>query len=166
MTPELTLHEVRIPGFESVTVRVAAPASWVTSILEEPLCFVARMPESEAGPFADNLVVSVETLGEDVPEDFEELQGLIYAQAFEAVPDLHVLDDRALEVGGKGGWFRASLQSAPPGITAVNRQVFTRRGDLLITLSLTTMAFRDGKASELFEQAIETCTITTGEEAV
>lgn len=165
MTSDLTAHEVRIPGFENVLVRVGVPATWVTRILEEPLCFVARMPEADAGPFADNLIVNVERLGEDAPADFEELQGLVYAQAFSSVPDFYAVDDRPFTLDGEQAWFRASLQTAPPGITAVSRQVFTRRGGLLVTFLLTTMAFRDREASDLFEKVVGSCSIAMEEES-
>lgn len=164
MTSELTVHEVRIPGIETLSVRVAAPTAWVTEMLEEPLCFVARMTEEDSGPFADNLVVSIEELAADAPEDLEELQGLVYVQAFGSVPDFYAIDDRPLTVDGAEGWFRASLQTAPPGTTAMNRQVFTRRGRHLVTLSLTTLAFRDPAASDLFEEIIGSCSIVSREE--
>jgi|GEM_PF-2459821 len=159
MTSELTAHEVVLPGLEELRVEVGAPADWEISVVEDPPFFLAQMPQALAGPFADNLIVNIERLGDDAPADLEELQGLIYAQAFASVPDFYAVDDRPHEVDGRPGWFRASLQTAPPGITAMNRQVFTLRGDLLVTLSLTTMAFRDPEASELFDALMDSCRI-------
>lgn len=159
MTSELIAHEVVLPGLEQLRVAVDAPADWETSVVEEPPFFLAQMPGDVAGPFADNLIVNIERIGDDAPADLEELQGLIYAQAFASVPDFYAVDDRPREVDGRPGWFRASLQTAPPGITAMNRQVFTLRGDLLVTLSLTTMAFRDPEASELFGAVVDSCRI-------
>jgi len=164
MTTELMAHEVVTPGLEELRVAVGAPASWETSFVEDPPFFLAQMPQDVAGPFADNLIVNIERLGDDAPEDLEELQGLIYAQAFASVPDFYAVDDRPHEVDGRPGWFRASLQTAPPGITAMNRQVFTVRGDLLVTLSLTTMAFRDPEASELFDAVVDSCRILSTRE--
>ncbi|HEX7352177.1 hypothetical protein [Brachybacterium sp.] len=160
MTPDLTLHEVALPGVPELTAVVGVPAGWTTELLEEPPAFLARMTPEQAGPFGDNLIVSIERLADDVPEDLEELQGLVYAQAFGAVPDFHALDDRPLEVAGGEGWFRASLQTTPVGLTAVNRQVFTRRGDVLVTLSLTTMALRDREVDTLLDHVLETFTVS------
>ncbi|WP_114855146.1 hypothetical protein [Brachybacterium sp. YJGR34] len=163
MTTALIPHEVSLPGIDELTATLAVPEGWITDHLEEPPVFVARMTAEEAGPFGDNVIVSIERLGEDVPEDLEELQGLVYAQAFDSVPDFYALDDRPLEVAGAEGWFRASLQTTPVGLTAVNRQVFTRRGDLLVTVSLTTMAFRDCESSALFEDLLDSVAISTRE---
>lgn len=165
MSHDLTVHEVTIPEIPELGVRVAAPADWEAGILDDPVSFLAHMPREKAGPFGDNLMVGIERLGEDAPEDLEVLQGVFYMQAFSSVPDFHAIDDRAMPVDGEDGWFRASLQTAPPGITAVNRQVFTRRGDLLVTLSLTSMAFRDEEAGELFEDIVQSCSIVTLEES-
>src|SRR5690625_4248560 len=231
MTSELTAHEVVLPGLEELRVEVSAPADWEISVVEDPPFFLAQMPQALAGPFADNLIVNIERLGDDAPADLEELQGLIYAQAFASVPDFYAVDDRPHEVDGRPGWFRASLQTAPPGpsaytrianagrlgtaapadleelqgliyaqafasvpdfyavddrphevdgrpgwfraslqtappgITAMNRQVFTLRGDLLVTLSLTTMAFRDPEASELFDAVVASCGILSEKES-
>lgn len=159
MTSELMTHEVVIPGLEELRVAVDAPADWETSLVEDPPFFLAQMPQDLAGPFGDNLIINIERVGDDAPDELEELQGLIYAQAFASVPDFYAVDDRPYEVDGRPGWFRASLQTAPPGITAMNRQVFTLRGDLLVTLSLTTMAFRDPEASELFDAVVGSCRV-------
>lgn len=163
MPSELITHEVRIPGIEEASVSLGVPATWVTRRLDEPPSFLAHMPSEDAGPFGDNLVVGIERLGPDAPEDLEELQGLFYAQAFANVPDFHAIDDRPLEVAGVEGWLRVSLQTAPPGITAVNRQVFTRRGDLLVTISLTTMALRDREVDGLFQDILDSCTVVATE---
>ncbi|UVY83900.1 hypothetical protein NLU66_17080 [Brachybacterium sp. NBEC-018] len=164
MTTELITHEVSVPGVPEVTATVGVPAGWITGDLEEPAAFIAHMTPEQAGPFGDNLLVSIERLGDDAPADLEELQGLLYAQAFATVPDFHAIDDRELEVAGREGWFRASLQTTPVGITAVNRQVFTRRGDVLVTLSLTTMAFRDREHDGLFDDLLEAFTIDDQED--
>lgn len=163
MPSELTTHDVRIPGIDEMSVSVGVPENWTTRSLEDPPSFLAHMPPETAGPFGDNLVVGIERLGADAPDDFEELQGLFYAQAFSNVPDFHAIDDRPLEVAGDEGWLRVSLQTAPPGITAVNRQAFTRRGDLLVTISLTTMALRDREVGDLFQDILESCTVVTTE---
>ena len=159
MTSELTMHPVSLPGIPEVSASVGAPAGWTTELIDEPAAFVARMTPEQAGPFGDNVIVSIERLGEDVPEDLEELQGLVYAQAFSSVPDFHAIDDRPLRVAGRDGWFRASLQTTPVGLTAVNRQVFTRLDGILVTLSLTTMAFRDRESSALFDEVLASFTI-------
>lgn len=163
MTTAVTEHEVVIPGVAEVTARVSVPATWTTELLEEPRVFVASMPSETAGPFGDNVIVSIERLGDDAPEDLEELQGLVYAQAFATVPDFYALDDRPLDVDGQEGWFRASLQTSPSGVTAINRQVFTRVGDVLITLALTSMALRDREVTELFEQVLDSLSIIVQE---
>lgn len=100
MPSELITHDVRIPGIEEASVSLGVPATWVTRKLDEPPSFLAHMPSEDAGPFGDNLVVGIERLGPDAPEDLEELQGLFYAQAFANVPDFHAIDDRPLEVAG------------------------------------------------------------------
>lgn len=160
MITELTVHGIALPGVPEVTAAVGVPSGWTTQVIEEPEAFLAQMTPEEAGPFGDNLIVSIERLGGDVPDELEELQGLVYAQAFASVPDFHALDDRPLEVAGGEGWFRASLQTTPVGLTAVNRQVFTRRGDVLVTLSLTTMALRDREVDSLFDDVLETFAVT------
>ena len=165
MTSELTTVEVVIPGRDELRVVVDVQADWETSLVEDPPLFLAQIPQDQAGPFGDNLIVTIEALEDDAPRDLEELQGLIYAQAFSSVPDFHAVDDRPHEVAAAPGWFRASLQTAPPGITAMNRQVFTLRGDLLVTLSLTTMAFRDPEASELFDAVVASCGILSERES-
>jgi hypothetical protein len=165
MNAELTVHEIALPGVPEVIAVVGVPAEWTTQVIEEPEAFLAQMTPERAGPFGDNLIVSIERLGDDVPDDLEELQGLVYAQAFASVPDFHALDDRPLEVAGGEGWFRASLQTTPVGLTAVNRQVFTRRGDVLVTLSLTTMALRDREVDTLFDDVLETFAVTELESA-
>ena len=163
MPSELTTHDVKIPGIDELSVSIGVPATWASREFDEPPSFLAHMPSEDAGPFGDNLVVGIERLGADAPEDLEELQGLFYAQAFANVPDFHAIDDRPLEVAGVEGWLRVSLQTAPPGITAVNRQVFTRRGDLLVTISLTTMALRDREVDGLFQDILDSCTVVTTE---
>lgn len=165
MTVEMTVHEVTLPGVPEVTAVVGVPEGWTTQIIEEPEAFLAQMTPEQAGPFGDNLIVSIERLGDDALEELEELQGLVYAQAFASVPDFHALDDRPLEVAGGEGWFRASLQTTPVGLTAVNRQVFTRRCDVLVTLSLTTMALRDREVDTLFDDLLDSFAVTEQESA-
>lgn len=160
MPSRLTMHEIVMPGADELSVHVGVPSDWVTRMVEEPPSFLAHMPEETAGPFGDNLIVGVERLDASAPKELDELQGLAYVQAFSSVPDFYAIDDRSLDIAGEPGWFRASLQSAPTGITAVNRQIFTRRGDVLVTLSLTTMGLRDREATELFEDLVDTFNIS------
>src|SRR5690625_5121904 len=101
MTSELTTVEVVIPGRDELRVVVDVPADWETSLVEEPPLFLAQIPQDQAGPFGDNLVVTIEALEDDAPRDLEELQGLIYAQAFSSVPDFHAVDDRSEEEIGR-----------------------------------------------------------------
>src|SRR5699024_7456067 len=117
---------------------VDVPADWETSLVEEPPLFLAQIPQDQAGPFGDNLIVTIEDLEDDAPRDLEELQGLIYAQAFSSVPDFHAVDYRPHEVAAAHGWFCDCMQTATPCINAINSHVFARRGDLLVTLSLST----------------------------
>src|SRR5690625_3623084 len=112
MTSELTTVEVVIPGRDELRVVVDVPADWETSLVEEPPSSLAQIPPDQACSFGDNLVVTIEALEDDAPRDLEELQGLIYAQAYSAVPDFHAVDDRPHEVAAAPGWFRASLQTA------------------------------------------------------
>src|SRR5699024_8385813 len=160
MPSRLTMHEIVIPGADELSVHVGVPSDWVTRMVEEPPSFLAHMPQETAGPFGDNLIVGVERLDDSAPQDLEELQGIAYVQAFSSVPDFYAIDDRPFDIAGEPGWFRASLQSAPTGLSAVNLQIFTRRGDLLVTLALTTMGLRDREATELYDDQTESCSIT------
>src|SRR5690625_2213855 len=164
MTSELTAHEVVLPGLEELRVEVGAPADWEISVVEDPPFFLAQMPQALAGPFADNLIVNIERLGDDGPADLEELQSSTSAPACASLPDSAAVAARPHCAPRRPCWCRAPLQTAPPGIPAMNRQVFTLRGGPLVTLSLTTMAFRDPEASELFDALVGSCRLLSTRE--
>src|SRR5690625_7103936 len=113
MTSELTTVEVVIPGRDELRVVVDVPADWETSLVEEPPLCLAQIPQDQAGPFGDNLIVTIEALEDDAPRDLEELQGLIYAQAFSSVPDSHADDARPHQAAAPPAEARLS-QSPPP----------------------------------------------------
>ena len=159
-------HEFRVPGQEDVTITLPVQNSWEQlapgeTELEATGYVAVHMPTEVAGPFSDNIVVIVEELAADAPEDMERLQGVTYAHSFSSVPDFHAIDNRPLNIAGYEGWFRAALQTAPPGITAMSRQALIRLEDQrLVSILLTSMVLRDREASELFEDMVSSCTIT------
>ncbi|HIY23817.1 MAG TPA: hypothetical protein H9837_05865 [Candidatus Brachybacterium merdigallinarum] len=163
---ELIEHEFSLPATDGLTVTVGAPAGWHTQLTSEPDSFLANLDGEEAGPFGDNLIVTVERLTEEAPTDLEELQGLFLIQAHDATPDLHVIDDREIEVAGDRGWFRASLQTAPAPteMTVVSRQIFTVREGFVVSLVLTSMSFRDSLASAQFRAIVDSVQIRVPEE--
>lgn len=157
----MTRETITVPAAPGLEVTVDAPEGWLVERGPAVPAFVAVQPEQGAGPFRDNLVVSIEALPADAPTDLETVQSAARAQALATVPDYHLIDDRPMDVGGLDGWFRASLHSSPSGTSVVVRQLFAVHASVLITIALTTLPFRDAEASELFEHIVAGCDLHT-----
>ena len=142
-----------------VAVDVDIPGTWEVERRDCAPTLVAKLSAEEAGPFADNIVVTLEPLPSETPRDLEAITAISRAQQHASVPDLHLLEDRPAAVGGLRGHSRALLQTAPPGLTVITRQVFALAGDTLVTLALTSFPFRDRESSALMEQILDTLSI-------
>lgn len=151
-----TVTSVATPG---LVVELDIPTTWEVTLREGMPTLVAQLPAPEAGPFADNLLVTLEALSDEMPRNLEAVTAVSRAQLHTTVPDLHLLEDRPEEVAGLSGHHRALLQTAPPGLTVVTRQVFALAGDALVTVALTSFPFRDRESSELMEQILASLTI-------
>lgn len=147
-----------------LTVEVEVPLDWEVEQHDGAPSLVAKLPLALSGPFADNLVLTLEPLPSEAPRDLEAIAAISRAQQHAAVPDLHVLEDRSEIVGGVPGRTRALLQTAPPGLTVVTRQVFALVGEDLVTLALTSFPFRDRENSALMEQVLASFRILSDEE--
>lgn len=147
-----------------VTIDIDLPGTWEVERHDGAPTLVAKLPAELSGPFADNLVVTLEPLPPETPRDLEAITAISRAQQYASVPDLHLLEDRPATVGGLPGHTRALLQTAPPGLTVVTRQVFALAGDDLVTIALTSFPFRDRESSALMEQILATFRIRFDEE--
>lgn len=147
-----------------VAVDVDIPGCWEIEQRDAAPTLIAKRPAEESGPFADNLVVTLEPLPPETPQDLAAITAISRAQQHASVPDLHLLEDRPATVGGLHGHSRALLQTAPPGLTVVTRQVFALAGDVLVTLALTSFPFRDRESSALMAQILDTLSIRLDEE--
>lgn len=154
-------ESISAPGAPGIVVGLDRPEPWLVERSESTPAFLAVQPEDGAGPFRDNLVVALEKLPAESPRDLDAVQTTARAQALATVPDYQLIDDRPMEVGGRDGWFRAAVYSTESMTTVVVRQLFALHGDVLVTIALTTFPFRDGEASQLFEDISATCVIDT-----
>lgn len=157
----ITVTTASAPG---VSVDLDIPRGWEVERREAAPTFVARRPVEASGPFADNLILTIEPLAPETPHTLEAVTAISRAQQHASVPDLHLLEDRAAVVGGLPGHSRALLQSAPPGLSVITRQVFALAGDTLVTLALTSFPFRDRECSALMEQVLGTLSIRLDQE--
>lgn len=157
----MTRETITVQDAPGVVVSLERPDDWTVEKGQSAPAFLALQPAEGAGPFRDNLLVSLEVLPEDFPEDIAAVQQVSLAQAHATVPDHHVIDDRAMDVGGLPGWFRAAVYSTEGMTTVVVRQLFALHSRTLVTIALTSLPFRDAEASAVFEDVASTCTIDT-----
>lgn len=141
-------------------LRLDLPEGWQLAAEEDPQRAVATMPTQDAGPFLDNLVVTIEDLPDTIEPRLDAVRTVSLLQMHGTVPDLHVLDDRGADLDGRDAWFRASLATGPENITITARQVFALVGGHLLTLALTSLPFRDAEASDHFAHVVGSCRIT------
>lgn len=161
---DLERTSVTTTATPDVTIEIDLPSTWEIERHDGTPTLIARLPAETSGPFADNLVVALEPVPAEMPQDLEAIIGISRAQQHASVPDLHLLEDRPVTVSGMPGHTRALLQTAPPGLTVVTRQVFVLAGNDLVTIALTSFPFRDRECSELMEQILATLHIRLPEE--
>ena len=161
MNNGFTQHDVTVPDVGELGLTLQLPTPWETRSGDDTVALIARRPEEGAGPFADNVVVTIERLPTEGPTELEQVQGSVLIQAHSTIADFHLLDDRPSPFAGQDGWFRAYLQTAPNQVSAVTQQCFTVRGDAMVSIAVTTLPFRDDEAARLFEEIAASCRITT-----
>ncbi|EWS79567.1 hypothetical protein [Brachybacterium phenoliresistens] len=155
-----TREIITAPAVPGITLEIDVPESWDRHTGQETAAFVAAMPPAEAGPFADTLVVGIERLPEGLPAHLEAVRASSLVQLHAAVPDLHLVDDRPVVLDGREGHLRALVQSTEQEISVIVRQVFALHGDVLVTIALTSLPFRDREASQLADRIFSTARIT------
>lgn len=135
----------------AVRVALDAIAGWEVESRAQAPQRVITMPQEHAGPFVDNVTVSVEPVPSGAAADIDAVRTIAAVQMHALVPDLHLIDDRPIEIGGRAAWFRASLETGPGDLTLVTRQVFTVCRERIVTVALTSLPFRDSEAAHVFE---------------
>lgn len=150
MTERFTAHHVSVGAVPGTTLTVQLPESWETRTGDESPALVSIQPAADAGPFADNVMVAIEKLGEEV--DLAQLQEAALTQSHSTVPDYLLLDDHPAPFGPLGGWFRASLMTAENSTSVSTRQLMTVHDGALLSLTLTTLPFRELRAAGLFDR--------------
>lgn len=155
-------------GAPALQVRVSTPDEWEVTESSAgagvPRLFSVQRAE-EGGVFADNVTLGIDPLPDGARADVPAVAELSRAQQRHSVLDLHLLDDREVQIDSRAGWFRALLQTNPEGITVVTRQVFTVVDALVITCALTSFPYRDESAARLFEEIVGTLRIHVEEVA-
>lgn len=142
-----------------LAIELQVPSSWRQEHQDRDPQFVAVMPTEAAGPFADNLTIVLEPVPAETVADIDAVRTISLVQMHASVPDLHVIDDRPVEIDGRSAWFRASMQSTTEQLSVVSRQVFAVVGSDLFTLTYTSFPFRDPECADTFRGFIDSCRV-------
>lgn len=151
------VHRASIP---EVAVTTSIPEGWHTELRDADPAFVAAMTEADAGPFGDNLIISIERIPDEMPAHLAAIRAASSVQQHFTVPDLLVIDDRPFELDSTPAWFRAISFTAENHVSVVSRQVMAVVGDVLVTIILTTLPFRDREAAAIFSSSIAATRVT------
>lgn len=164
MTSSGTRREVAsVEGIPEVSLSFEIPESWSVEPGGGTIALAVLRPKDDSGPFADNVVVTIERLEKGMPTELDLVHGAMRLWLNSVVQDLHVLDERPLPVAGRDGMFLAFLQTTEQLVSVITRQCATVIGDVVVSVSLTSFPFRDHEAEELFEDVLESCILTTQE---
>lgn len=135
------------------------PASWVevTEDLREEVLAVFSDDRTLSPAVATNAVV----IGQELPPDFElrTWQSEARARQLASLPDLQVLEDRALDGESLPTWYRSSVMTDQGGTTVLTRQwsrLVDQRG---LTLTLTTLPMVDALHADLLDAIAESWTL-------
>lgn len=164
MAAPLQNVEVARESVPGVIVSLPIPNGWDSQVRDADPALVASIPAAEAGPFGDNLIVSIERLDGGLPADLAAVRAASSVQLHATVPDLHVIDDRAISLGATPAWFRALSFTAENHVSVVSRQVMAVVGDVLVTIILTSFPFRDRESTSIFASTIASTRVVQEEE--
>lgn len=135
------------------------PESWVavTEDLREEVLAVFSDDRTLSPAIATNAVV----IGQELPPDFDlrTWQSEARARQLASLPDLQVLEDRALDGEGLPTWYRSSVMTDQGGTTVLTRQwsrLVDQRG---LTLTLTTVPMVDALHADLLDDIAESWTL-------
>lgn len=136
LTPPMTLH---------------VPENWQApdELIQPGLLAVFTDGRSLSPAGETNIVL----ISQQLPEDFDLHTWQVEARARQlaSLPDLQVLDDRAIDAGGVERWYRASVMTDASGSTVLTRQWSQLLGNQGVTLTLTTLPTIDAMHAELFD---------------
>lgn len=160
MTSSGTRREIAsLEEVPEVSLSLAVPSDWRTESGGGTIALAALQPGETAGPFADNVVVTIERLADGAPTELALVHGAMRLWLNSTVQDLHVLDERPHPAAEREGMFMAFLQTTEQLASVVTRQWCTVVGDVVVSMALTTFPFRDAEAEELFEDLLASCVL-------
>ncbi len=127
------------------------PASWVE--VTEEMRAEALAVFSDDRTLSPAIATNAVVLSQELPADFDlrTWQSEARARQLASLPDLQVLEDRALERDRTPTWYRSSVMTDQGGTTVLTRQwsrLVNHRG---LTLTLTTLPMIDAVHGDLLD---------------